>query len=689
MSSHPVPPVAPLVDHVGNVHGRRRPDPRAWMRQTDDPGFLDLLTAENAYTAAMTDGGADLREQLFEEIRSRVKETDLSVPWRKGGWWYQARTFEGKAYPVHVRFPDDGRGTPPDDDATPQVVIDENAIAEGHDYSQLGGAAVSPDGNLVAWSVDHEGDESYVLRIRDLATGIDRDETVAGVSYPLAWSADSRHVFYTTLDAIHRPHQVWRHELGTDQSADALVYSEPDERFFVNVAANRSGDWIIVSSQSAVTGEHHLLDANDPTGELRCITPRRQDVEVHVEAHRDRLYVLTNADGAEDFALFSIDVDDLEAPWQTVIAHEPGVRLEDLDAFAGHLVVHLRRDGVTGLRIIDLTDGSTRSISLPETVGTVSASANAEFDAATYRFAYQSLVTPPSLFEEDLRTGDRTLLKQHEVLGGYDPKAFTSTRIWVNAEDGTPVPVSIVHRADVPLDGRAPCMLYGYGAYEISVDPWFSAARLSLLDRGWVYAIAHVRGGGEMGRHWYEDGKFAHKPNSFTDFVAVVRHLIATGHTAPDRLVIRGGSAGGLLVGAATNLAPDLFAAVIAEVPFVDPLNTLLDPTLPLTVTEWEEWGNPVDDPAAFDTIASYSPYENVKAAPYPAILATAGITDPRVSVHEPAKWVQELRATTTGDRPILLRVEMGAGHGGPTGRYDAWRDEAFLLAFALRNITT
>jgi oligopeptidase B len=659
------------------------------MRQVDDPRLTELLEAENAYTAAVTESDADLRSTLFEEIKGRVKETDLSVPWRKGGWWYQVRTFEGKAYPMHVRFPDDGSGTPPADEAEAFVVLDENAIAEGHEYSQLGGAAVSPDGALVAWSVDHEGDESYVLRIRDLSTGIDRDETVEGVSYPLAWSADSRHVFYTTLDEIRRPDKVWRHELGTAQSADVVIYHEPDERYFVGVAANRSGDWILVSSQSAVTGEHHLLDANDTTGALRCVATRRQDVEVHVEAHRSRLFVLTNADDAEDFALFEADPHDLDAPWRTVMAHEPGVRLEDLDAFADHLVVHLRQGGVTRLRVLDLRDGSTRDVELPEAVGTVSASANAEFDTATYRFAYQSLVTPPSVFDEDLDTGERTLLKQHEVLGGYDPTTLVSSRIWVEAEDGCSVPVSIVHRADVALDGTAPCLLYGYGAYEISVDPWFSAARLSLLDRGWVYAIAHVRGGGELGRHWYEDGKFGHKPNSFSDFVACGRHLVAAGFTAPDRLVARGGSAGGLLVGAATNLAPDLFAAVIAEVPFVDPLNTLLDPTLPLTVTEWEEWGNPVDDPVAFDVIGGYSPYENVAPVPYPAILATAGVTDPRVSVHEPTKWVQQLRATSTGDRPILLKVEMGAGHGGPTGRYDAWRDEAFVLAFALRHVAT
>lgn len=677
------PPIAPTEAHTRELHGVTTEDPLFWTRDVDDERLTALLEAENAYTEAVTAPQHDLRRQLFSEIKARVKETDLSVPTRRGAWWYQTRTVEGMAYPIHVRIADDGSLTPPRGDADGQVILDENVVAEGHEYSQVGAAAVSPDGTLLAWSVDHTGDEAYTLHIRDLESGEDRPETVEGTSYGLAWSIDGAWVFYTTLDATQRPDRVWRHALGTDQSADTVVFAEDDERFFVQVDANRSDDWILISSQSAVTGEVHVLDAHDPTGELRCVAPRRQGVEVTVEAHRDRLYVLTNADGAEDFALFAVDVHDLRAPWEPVIPHQRGVRLDGCDAFATHLVVHLRRDGVTGLRVIDLADGATRDVELPEVVGTVSPGANPEFTTTTYRFAYQSLATPPSVFADDLVSGERTLLKQLEVLGGYDPEAFASARIWVVASDGSRVPVSLVHRVDTPIDGSAPCLLYGYGAYEISVDPWFSIPRLSLLDRGWVYAIAHVRGGGEMGRHWYTQGKFAAKPNSFTDFVACARHLVDAGYTAPDRLVIRGGSAGGLLVGAALNLAPDAFAAAIAEVPFVDPLNTLCDPSLPLTVTEWEEWGNPLEDAAAAAVIGAYSPYENVQAVRYPALLATAGVHDPRVSVHEPVKWVQRLRERTTGDAPILLKVETG-GHGGPTGRYDAWRDEAFVLAFAL-----
>lgn len=683
----PEPPVAPREDHIRRIHGDEAADPWFWMRDTGDARFVELLAAETTYTDAVTAVQADLRAQLYAEIKSRVKETDLSVPTRRGDWWYQARTFEGKAYPVHVRIAVADPDSPPGDDAPYQVILDENVVAEGHEHSQIGGAAVSADGALLAWSVDHTGDESFTLHIRDLDTGTDRAETVQNVSYPLAWSADGRFVFYTTLDHIQRPWQVWRHELGTAQGEDTVVFTEPDERFFVGVETNRSDDWILISTNSAVTSETWILDAHAPTSAPRCIAGRVQDVEYAVEAHRDRMFILTNADGAEDFALFAADPNHPDDRWDEVIPHRRGTRLEGVDAFADHLVVHLRSGGVTGMRILTIDGAVVRDVDLPEVIGTVSGQANPEFSTTAYRFAYESLVTPPSVFAENLLTGARVLLKQHEVLGGYAPDQYVTERVWVTASDGTQVPMSTVRRRDTALDGSAPCLLYGYGAYEISMDPWFSAARLSLLDRGWIYAIAHVRGGGEMGRHWYTDGKFAAKPNSFTDFVACARHLVASGVTSPDRIVARGGSAGGLLMGAVVNLAPELFAAIIAEVPFVDPLSTLLDPSLPLTVTEWEEWGDPLDDPEAYETIRAYSPYENIRAVPYPAILTITGVEDPRVSAHEPAKWVQRLRAVTTGDAPILLKVDTG-GHGGPTGRYDAWRDEAFVLGFALSAVS-
>lgn len=678
-------------------------DEYAWMREVEDPDTLPHLRAENAWTDAVTAHLAPLRDRLFEEIKSRVLETDLSVPWRKGAWWYYSRTEEGRSYPTHCRRPDDGRSTGSPDkvpaagdaDTTEQVLLDENALAEGHDYLSVGVLDVSPDGTRMAYAVDHAGDERHELRFRDLTTGDDDAEAIPDTSYGFAWAADSRTCWYTVVDDSERPWMVRRHEIGTDPATDVEVYREDDERFHVSVGASRSGDLAVIHAGSAITSESHLLDAHHPGAEAVVVAPREQGVEYSVAHHPEGLYVLSNHRGAENFVLWRAPLDGQQTgaldDWSVVTAHRDDTRLDAVETFADHVVVHLRHAGLTGIRILDPRTGDTHDLVTPEPVFTIGAGMNAEFSTSRYRFGYQSLVTPPSVFEEDLATGQRTLLKQQPVLGDYDPAAYTSAREWATADDGTRVPISIVWRTDsVPDAGAepAPCLLYGYGAYEISMDPWFSAARLSLLDRGVVFAIAHVRGGGELGRRWYEDGKFGHKMNSFTDFVASARHLIETGRTAADRLAARGGSAGGLLMGAVANLAPEVFRAIVAEVPFVDPLNTILDPTLPLTVIEWEEWGNPVADGDAYRWLKAYSPYENVVARAYPSILATAGLNDPRVSFHEPAKWVARLRdvATSAGDahRPILLKVELGAGHGGPSGRYGSWRQEAFVLAFVL-----
>lgn len=684
----PDPPRAPSAPTRRELHGDVTDDPYHWLRDRADPRVPLLLEAENAYTAAVTEPQRALVDRLFDEIRGRIQETDLSVPWRRGPWWYQSRTIEGRSYPVHVRRADDGSGTGPHPSALEQVLLDENLVGAGHDYSRVGAAAVSPDATRLAWAVDHEGDEAHDVRIRDLDTGLDSAPLTSNGSYSLAWAADSTTIFYTTLDAAQRPWQVWRHDLNAPAGTDVLVLEEPDERFFLHVETSRSGRWIVLAAGSAITSEVHLLPADDPTTAPVLVAAREQGVEYSVEPHLDTIYILSNVDDAEDFALYRAPAAQPgPANWVPVLPHEPGVRLDGIDALRDHLVVHLRRDGVTGLAVIDLATGERRELALPEEVGTVAPSVNEEFDTTSYRFSYQSLITPASIFDEDLATGRRILRKQQPVLGGYSSRDFETSRIWATADDGTAVPITIVHRRGLALDGTAPCLLYGYGAYEMSMDPWFSAARLSLLQRGWVWGIAHVRGGGELGRHWYTDGKLLAKPNSFTDFVACARHLVLGGYTSPDRLVARGGSAGGLLMGAVANLEPGLFRAIVAEVPFVDPLNTLLDASLPLTVTEWEEWGNPAEDADVYRCIAGYTPYENVRAQPYPAILATAGLEDPRVGYHEPAKWVQRLREVTTGDRPILLRTEMGAGHAGPSGRYDAWRDEAFILAFILSQV--
>jgi oligopeptidase B len=671
-------------------------DPYAWLRDPDDPATRPHLEAENAWTAAATAEQADLREAIFDEIRRRTQETDLSVPARDGEWWYHQRTEEGRSYPIHCRRPDDGTHAAwVPDPAAEQVVLDPNALVDEGGYLGIGVLDVSPDGNWLAYAIDRDGDERHELRFRDLRTGTESPEAIAEVAYGFAWAADSSTCWYTRQDEASRPDRVCRHVVGTDPAGDVEVFHEPDERFHVSVDPSRSGAVAVISAASAITSESRLLDAHDPAAAPVVVATREQGVEYSIAHHPTGLLVVSNHGGAEDFALWRAPLDGIAAAprdrWEPLLPHRPGTRLIGVEAFAGHAIVHGRTDGVSAIWLLDPATGSLTRFETDGEAGTLAPGTNPSFDADAYRFSYQSLTSPPAVIDQDVATGERTVRKQLPVLDGFEAATYRSAREWAEAPDGTRIPISLVWRPDaVPADGPAPCVLYGYGAYEMSMDPWFSIARLSLLDRGAVFAIAHVRGGGELGRRWYEDGKFAAKPNTFGDFVTCARHLVDTGRTAPDRLAARGGSAGGLLVGAVANLAPELFAAVVAEVPFVDPLTTMLDPTLPLTVIEWEEWGDPLHDPEAYRWIRSYSPYENVRPASeaaYPAILATAGLTDPRVGFHEPAKWVARLRdeghgAAPDDPRPVLLKVELGAGHGGPTGRYDAWRDEAFVLAF-------
>jgi len=685
-------------------HDVEDPDDLGWLRDHDDPGLLGLLEAEDVHADAVLAPLGPLVDAVEAEIKARTQEDDLSVPHRKGGWWYQARSVEGSSYAIHERRADRGDGTGPDDQAPTEVILDENVLAEGHPYSSLGVADVSPDGWLLAYAVDHDGSEAHELHVRDLRGGDDLPVAIPGVSYGFGWTADSTAFLYTTLDRSRRPWQVHRHRLGSDPSGgdDVVVLEEPDDRFWVGVGASRSGDLITIDVSSAVTSELHLVDAHVPESGARLAVARRQGIEVQAAHHGRWLYLVSN-DGALDFALWRAPVASPErAYWQPVIAHSPGTRLLGVEAFATHLVVHLRAGGKPALRVIDASaleaSGDTpprpeavaaasRDLSFPDAGYTIGGAANEEWDARSYRFSYQSFTTPATLFEEDLATGrDRVELKRMPVLGDFDPEDYATARTWASAADGTEVPISIAHRSDVALDGTAPLVLYGYGAYEISMDPWFSIGRLSLLDRGVVFAVAHVRGGGEMGRGWYEAGKLLAKPNSFSDAAAAADHLVAEGWCAADRIAVRGGSAGGLLVGAALNLAPERFRAVVAEVPFVDALNSILDPDAPLTATEWEEWGNPIADVEAFRAMRAYSPTENIGTGPYPAIYATGGLHDPRVGVHEPAIWVQRLRERTgpSTDRPVVFRVELGAGHGGPSGRYDAWRKEAEVIAFLL-----
>jgi oligopeptidase B len=561
------------------------------------------------------------------------------------------------------------------------VLLDGNALAEGKDFFTLGTFDVSPDGDWLAYSTDFDGDERFSLRVKNLRTGEVLADEVPDTFYGSAWSADGGTLFYITVDEAWRPHRVWRHTVGKAAGDDVLVFEEPDERFWVGVELSRSEKFIMIDTQSKLTSEVRVIPAEDPSAEPVVVAPRQQGVEYSVEHHGHRFLILHNKD-AEDFALASTSADN-PGDWVELIPHEPGTRLEGVDAFARHIVVSQRRDGLTGLRVI--TDGSTDSYEMPfpEPLFSVGLAGNPEYDTGTVRIGYTSMITPESVYDVDLTTRQMTLRKQKPVLGGYDPADYEQFREWARAADGTRVPISIVARKGTPRDGSAPALLYGYGSYEHSIDPYFSIARLSLLDRGAVYAIAHVRGGGEMGRGWYEDGKMLAKKNTFTDFVACAEALATKGWTSAGRLVARGGSAGGLLMGAVANLAPESFAGIVAQVPFVDPLTTILDPSLPLTVTEWEEWGNPIESAEVYGYMKSYSPYENVAAKAYPRILAVTSLNDTRVLYHEPAKWIARLRTVAPGG-DYLLKTEMGAGHAGPSGRYDSWKEEAFVLAWTL-----
>ncbi|MDE0497713.1 MAG: S9 family peptidase [Acidimicrobiaceae bacterium] len=713
----PLPPTAPERTHVRRIHDTETADPWHWLRDRDDPAVRDYLEAENAYTEAATAHLAELREAIFGEIKLRTKETHQSLPAPKDDWEYRARTVEGLQYVVHVRRP---RGGTDDDEV---VLLDENELAEGHEYFAVGDLAVSGDHRLLAYTFDTDGDEKYALTVFDIESGevLDGHDTpnpgsgLAELSYGLVWANDNRTLFAVRTDPAQRPDRVIRHVVGSDPARDVVVFREDDERFWVGVGATRSEQFIVIGSQSKTTSEHRLLDASRPESEPLLVRERAEGIEYGVDHQGDRLLIVTN-DGAQDFRLVEApvpgagdaavgghdaseggtaaaadppaadDAVDDGSAWRQLIGARPGIRLEDVDCFGDFVVVHERQDGLTSLRVHDTRSaprdelGPSFEIEMPEPVYEAGGGANAEFDTRRYRFGYTSMVTPPSIFELDLDSGERELLDQLPVLGDVDLAAYTTERITATTPDGTAVPISLVWKPGA-VNWPAPCLLYGYGAYEIPMPASFSTARLSLLDRGVLFAIAHVRGGGELGRTWYEGGKLTNKHNTFDDFAACATHLASAGWADRARICARGGSAGGLLMGAMVNRHPELFCGVVAEVPFVDVLNTMLDPAIPLTVTEYDEWGDPAD-PVAFETIRSYAPYENVEPAHHPALLVTAGLTDPRVQYWEPAKWVAKLRATTTSTKPILLRTELGAGHGGPSGRYDAWRDEAFILAF-------
>ncbi|MBV7295868.1 S9 family peptidase [Corynebacterium sp. TAE3-ERU12] len=680
----PTPEKRPFIR---TMHGREFSDDYEWLRDKTDPKVIAHLEAENAYTDEMTADLTELQDAIYEEIRARVQETDMSVPVRAGDWWYYGRTVEGRAYGLSCRMPADGDDwqPPTPGDGDEQVLLDLDALAEGHEFFSVGASSVSPDGNYLAYSTDTVGDERYTLRILDLRSGELLADVIPGIAAGATW-ADSRFVFYQKVDAAWRPDSVWRHEVGTDPAADVCVYREDDESYWVGVGATRSERFVIIESASKITSESWFIDTAEPTGEPQLVRKRERGVEYDIDhavvRGRDCWLVTHNRTGP-DFALGACPVGPWDGELEEIVAHEAGRRIDGVDCFAGHTVLAYRSGGIGRLALAG-PDLNFVELDFPEELFSVAPAGNAEWEAPVLRFTYGSFTTPGQVWQLDVATGQRELLKQQPVRGGYDAADYVAERRWVTARDGAQVPVSLIRRRDCALDQPRPLLLYGYGSYEMPTDPGFSVARLSLLDRGMVMAIAHVRGGGEMGRSWWEQGRGLTKKNTFTDFIDVADDLLAAGITTREQMVADGGSAGGMLMGAVANLAGDRFAGIEAVVPFVDPLTSMLMPELPLTVVEWDEWGDPYHDPQVYDYMASYAPYENIRAQHYPPILAVTSLNDTRVLYVEPAKWVAKLREVAHGG-PFLLKTEMSAGHGGVSGRYAKWRETAFQFAWLMR----
>jgi oligopeptidase B len=668
------PPVAKVISKADTLHGDIRIDNYFWLREKSNPEVIKYLEAENEYTEAVMKHTTKFQERLYEELLDRIKETDLSVPEKIDDYYYYSRTEEGKQYSIYCRKKESL-------DAEEEILLDQNALAEGYNYFDIGAFQISPDHQLLAYSVDTTGSETFTLYVKDLNAGELLKDEIKNIYYDVEWGNNNKTIFYITLDEAKRPYKLYRHILGTAQEEDEMVYHESDEAFYLSISKTRDKEYLIMTLGSMTTTEVRYLKADLPKDNFKVIHPRQHEMEYYVTHHDDKFYIMTN-DEAKNFKLMEVTVTDpSKKNWKEVIPHRDSVKIDGMDVFRNHLVVYERERGLKKLRITNLINNQIHYVDFPEPVYTFWRDRNPDFNTNVLRFTYTSLVTPKSVFDYNMDDKTRELKKQYEVLGGYDPSLYQSERIFAKVSDGTMVPMSLVYKKGMVKDGNNPLYLYGYGAYGISWEPTFSSNRLSLLDRGFVYAIAHVRGGGEMGRYWYDEGKLLKKKNTFTDFIACAEHLIAENYTSGDKLVICGGSAGGLLVGAVTNMRPDLFEAVIADVPFVDALNTMLDPSIPLTVIEYEEWGNP-NEKEYYDYMKSYSPYDNVEAKEYPNMLITAGLNDPRVQYWEPAKWTAKLRALKTDKNILLLKTKMGEGHMGASGRYDYLKDIAFEYAF-------
>jgi oligopeptidase B len=672
------PPVAKKVAKLTELHGETLTDDYYWLRQKKDPEVIKYLDAENAYTAAVMQPTEPLQEKLYQEFLARIKQTDLSVPTREGGYWYYTRTEQGKQYPIHCRKKGSLEGEE-------QVLLDVNELAKGHKFYSVAARVVSDDGDRLAYTNDVTGFREYALRIKDLRTGETLADQLVKVG-AVVWAADNQTLFYVTEDHAKRPYRLWRHRIGDPQEKDTLLFEEKDELYRVGISHSRDRKYLFLTIGSFTASEVHYLTRDEPLGKFTVLMPREEGHRYTVEHRGGTFYIRTNKD-AKNFRLVTCPAAKPNRKnWQELISHRPEVMLERVDVFAGHLVLGEREGGLQRLVIFDPATKQRTPVAFDEPSYALFGSANPEFDSALYRFAYTSFTTPQSVFDYDVATGTRKLLKQTEVLGGYDPKQYHTERTWAVAKDGVKVPISVVYRKGIKLDGRAPLLLYGYGAYGASNPAAFNEPRLSLLDRGVIYAIAHVRGGGEMGEPWHDGGKMMNKRNSFTDFIACAEHLIDQKYTSRDRLAIQGGSAGGLLMGGVLAMRPDLPRVAVLEVPFVDVINTMLDESLPLTVPEFLEWGNP-RELTHFTYMKSYCPYSNLKTGRYPAMLVRTSLNDSQVMYWEPAKYVAKLRPLKQDDNVLVFKCNMEAGHGGASGRYDALRERAFVFAFVLTQL--
>lgn len=671
-------PVAKEIPSSKEVHGHTISDEYAWLREKENPEVIAYLEAENEFTNERTAHLKEFQSSLYDEMLGRIKEDDQSVPYRLGSYWYYTRTETGKAYQIHCRK----LGSL---EADEEIILDENALAKGHDFFDLGDMEISTNEQLMAYTVDTDGSEKYILYVKNLETGeLAEDGLVTDIYPEVEWANDNKTIFYSVLEEpTHRPFQLYRHILGAGKD-DELVFEEKDEAFSVSLYKTKDEKYFLLYVSSNVTTEMYFFPADSPHTDPRLFAAREHKVEFGCEHHEGWFYILTNED-ALNFRLMRTRVEQTErSNWEEVISHNPKAKVESLDVFKEYIVVYFREDGLKHVQVRPVEEGRAPFfLDFDEPVYTVGHGTNLEYSSVELRFNYSSLTRPSSVFDYNMVTGERVLLKQQEVVGGYDFEEYQSERIFATSADGTQVPISLVYKKSMRQSGPQPLFLYAYGSYGHSIEPYFGSTRLSLIDRGVIFAIAHVRGGGTLGRNWYEDGKFLKKKNTFSDFIACAGHLQVKGYTAPDRLGIAGGSAGGLLMGAVVNERPDLFKVVQAHVPFVDVVNTMLDPNLPLTVPEYDEWGNP-EEREFFEYMLSYSPYDNVRPRDYPDLLITAGLNDPRVHYWEPAKWCARLRKLRTNANLLLLKTNMDAGHQGASGRYGYLKELAFEHAFLL-----